>query len=100
MVRYNVVAIHEGFTADSAFHILLEDFASQQFLHLCGRSAFAISPGMMRIVDALNTTNLSELFPDFVASAARQRLVNRAAFIGAEFHDGDSFYVARNDRRG
>jgi hypothetical protein len=33
MIRYDVAAFCEGFTADPAFHALLDNLAGQQFPH-------------------------------------------------------------------
>jgi hypothetical protein len=54
MIRYDVVVICEELATDSASPVLLDDLAIQQFSHFSGRSAFPISPGVMRILNALN----------------------------------------------
>jgi hypothetical protein len=54
VVWHDVVVVGELHVADSAFPILFHDFSVQQLPHFCGRPELAISPGMVRIVDALN----------------------------------------------
>jgi hypothetical protein len=85
VVWHDVAAVREGFSTDSAFHVLLGDLSSEQFLHFRRRPDFTISPWMMRIFDALNTRELSGPLPMF-ASTTEKRLVNRTAFFLAEFH--------------
>ena len=55
MFGHNVVVIREGFVADCAFAVLLNDFAVHQLPHFGWRPKLSISPGVVRIFDALNT---------------------------------------------
>ena len=55
VVWYDVVVICELFVTDGAFPVLLDNLAVQQFPHLSGRLEFAISPRMVRIINASNT---------------------------------------------
>jgi hypothetical protein len=86
VVRHDVVAIGECFTADSTFHVLLDDLTSQQYLYLCGRPDFPKSPGMVGIVNAPNADEILESLRNLLPSAAEKRLVNRTVFLFAEFH--------------
>jgi len=72
VVGHNLVVIREGFMADCTLSVLLEKFSLQQFPHLGWRPEFAISPWMVRIVDALNTKLKSAFFPSQLATAAEE----------------------------
>jgi hypothetical protein len=54
VVRYDVAIFGKFLVADCAFAALLGDFPVQQLPHLGRRSEFAISPWVVRILDALN----------------------------------------------
>ena len=58
--------------ADCAFPVLLDDLSVQQLSHLGWRPEFAISPGVVRIFDALNTKLKSAFFPRLLATAAEE----------------------------
>ena len=70
VVGHNLVVIRERYAADCAFPVLLDDFSIQQLPHLGWRTEFAISPGVVRIFDALNTKPKSAFLPRLLASAA------------------------------
>ena len=72
MVGHNLVVIRERCLADCAFPVLLGDLSVQQLPHLCWRPEFAISPGVVRIFDALNTKLKSAFFPRLLATAAEE----------------------------
>jgi hypothetical protein len=71
---------------DCAFSVLLNDLPVQQFPHFGWRPELAVSPGVVRIFDALNTKLKSAFFPSLLATAAEQGAVDRAVFIPTEFH--------------
>ena len=77
MVGHDLVVIRESCSADCAFPVLLDDLSVQQLPHLGWRTEFAISPGVVRILDALNTKLKSAFFSGLVATAAEQRSVDR-----------------------
>jgi hypothetical protein len=54
MIWDNLAVIGERLVADCTFPILLHDLSVQQLPHLGRRPEFAISPGVVRILDALN----------------------------------------------
>jgi hypothetical protein len=54
MVGHNFAAICEGLVTDCTFPVLLHDLSVQQLPHLGRRSEFAVSPCVVRILDALN----------------------------------------------
>ena len=85
-IRHNVAVVRKFLVADCAFPVLLGDLSVQQLPHLGWRTEFAISPGVVRIFDALNTKLKSAFFPRLLATAAEQRSVDRAIFIPTEFH--------------
>ena len=72
MVGHNLVVMRELLVANRAPPILLNDFSVKQFPHLSGLPEFAISPGMVRIFDALNTKLKSASFPRLLPTAAEQ----------------------------
>ena len=86
VVRYDVAAVGKFFVANGAFPCLLHDFSVQQLPHLGWRAKFAISPGVVRIFDALNTKLKSAFFPRLLTTAAEERAVDWAVFIPTEFH--------------
>lgn len=85
MVRYDVTAVGEGFPADSAFHVLLNNLSGEQLAHFGSRPDFAISPGMIRIFNTLHSPKVPAPLLMF-ASTTEKRLVNRTAFLLAELH--------------
>ena len=85
-IRHDVAAVGKFMVADGALPVLLDDFSVQQLPHLGWRPEFAISPGVVRIFDALNTKLKSAFFPRLLATAAEQRSMDRAVFIPTEFH--------------
>ena len=72
VVGHDVATIRELPMADCTFPVPLDDFSVQQLPHLGWRSEFAISPGVMRIFDALNTKVKSAFFPRLLATAAEE----------------------------
>ena len=86
VVRYDVAAVGKFMVADGALPVLLDDLSVQQLPHLGWRPEFAISPGVVRIFDALNTKLKSAFFPRLLATAAEQRSMDWAVFIPTEFH--------------
>ena len=86
VVGHNLAVIREGYAADCAFPVLLDDFSIQQFPHLGWRAEFAISPGVVWIFDALNTKLKSAFLSGSLATAAEERFVKRAIFIPTESH--------------
>jgi len=86
MVGDDLAVIGERLVADCAFPVLLHDFSVQQLPHLCWRTEFAISPGVVRILDALNAKLKSSFLPRLLAAAAEQRTMDWAVFIPTEFH--------------
>src|SRR5450755_4257669 len=69
-IRHNVATIRELPMADCTFPVLLDDFSVQQLPHLGWRSEFAVSLGMVRIFDALNTKLKSAFLSRLLAPAA------------------------------
>jgi hypothetical protein len=80
-IRHDVAAVGKFMLANGALPYLLHDFSVQQLSHLCRRAEFAISPRVVRVIDALNTKLKSALFPSLLTTAAEQRAMNRAKFI-------------------
>ena len=74
VVGHNLVVIREGCSADCTLPVLLDDLSVQQLPHLGRRPEFAISPGVVRIFDALNTKLKSAFFPRLLATAAESDL--------------------------
>jgi hypothetical protein len=72
MVGHNLDVFREGCTTDCTFPVLLDDFSVQELSHLCRRTEFAVSPGMVRIIDALNTKLKSAFFSPLLATAAEE----------------------------
>jgi len=72
VVRYDFAAVGKFIVANGALPRLLHDFSVQQLPHLGWRTEFAISPGVMRIFDALNTKLKSAFFPRLIATAAEE----------------------------
>ena len=70
VVRYDVAAVGKFVVANGTFPSLLDDLSVQQLPHLGWRPQFAISPGMVWILDALNTKLKSAFFPRLLATAA------------------------------
>jgi hypothetical protein len=70
VVGDNIPAVGKRLFTDSAFPILLVDFPFQQFAHLCRRAEFAITPGVVRIFDALNGKLDSAFLPSLLPAAA------------------------------
>ena len=71
-IRYDVAVIREFLVADCAFPVLLDDLSIQQLPHLSWRPEFPISPGVVRIFDALNAKPKSSFFSSLLATAAEQ----------------------------
>jgi hypothetical protein len=86
VVRYDVAAVGKFMVADRTLPVLLGDLSVQQLSHLGWRPEFPISPGVVRIFDALNTKLKSVFFSGLLPTAAEQRSVKRAVFIPTEFH--------------
>src|ERR1039458_3374394 len=86
VVRYDVAAVGKFVVANGTFPALLDDFSVQQLPHLGWRSELAVSPGMVRIFDALNTKLKSAFVPRLLAPATEQRPVDRTIFIPTESH--------------
>src|SRR5208283_4229813 len=86
VVGHNLGKLREGCAADCTYPVLFDDFSVQQFPHFGWRPEFPISPGVVRIFDALNTKLKSAFFPCLLATAAEQRSMYRTVFIPAEFH--------------
>ena len=55
VIGHDFAVIREGLVADCTLPVLLADFSVQQLPHLGWRPEFAISPRVVRIIDALNT---------------------------------------------
>ena len=72
MVRNDFAAVVKFMVANGTFPSLLDDLSVQQLPHLGWRTEFAISPGVMRIFDALNTKLKSAFFPSLLATAAEE----------------------------
>ena len=72
VVGHDLGTLHEGCAADRTFPVLLADFSVQQLPHLGWRPQFAISPGMVRIFDALNTKLKPTFFSSVLATAAEE----------------------------
>jgi hypothetical protein len=72
VVGHNLVVIREVRVADRAFAVLLDDLSVQQLPHLSWRPQFAVSPGVVRIVDSLNAKLKSTFFPRLLATAAEE----------------------------
>jgi hypothetical protein len=86
VVRYDIAAVVKFMAANGALPCLLHDFSVQQLPHLCRRPEFAISPGVVRILDSLNTKLKSAFFPRLFPTATEQRPVDRTIFVPTEFH--------------
>jgi hypothetical protein len=86
MVGHNLAVLAKRLVTDCAFSALVGDLSVQQLPHLSWRPEFAISPGMVRIFDALNAKLKSASFPRLLATAAEQGAVDWAIFIPTEFH--------------
>ena len=69
-IRHNLVVVRKHRVTDCALPVLLGDLSVQQLPHLGWGPKFAISPGVVRIIDALNTKLKSAFFPRLLASAA------------------------------
>src|SRR5664280_1987192 len=85
-IRHDVAAVGKFMVADCTLPVLLGDLSVQQLPHLGWRPEFPISPGVVRIFDALNTKLKSVFFSGLLPTAAEQRSVKRAVFIPTEFH--------------
>jgi hypothetical protein len=72
VVRYDVAAVGKFVVANGTFPSLLDDLSVQQLPHLGWRTEFAISPGVVRILDSLNTKLKSAFFPRLLATAAEE----------------------------
>ena len=86
VVRYDVAAVGKFMVANGALPGLLDDLSVEQLPHLCWRPEFAISPGVVRIFDALNAKLKSAAFSHLLATAAEERSMYRTIFIQTEFH--------------
>src|SRR5437763_11818917 len=86
MVRDNFLVTREGLATNATFHILLDNLAVQQLLHLCRGPAFSVSSRMVRIFDAFDGgpgfASASTSFP----TAAKKRFVNWTTLVPTEFH--------------
>jgi len=71
VVGDNIPAVGKRLVADSAFPALLGDFPFQQFPHLCRRAELAVSPGVVRIFNALNGKPDSAFLPSLLPAAAK-----------------------------
>ena len=72
VVRHNVAAVGKFMVANGALSCLLHDFSVQQFSHFGWGTEFPISPRVVRVFDALNTTLKSAFFPHLLATAAEE----------------------------
>ena len=72
VVRYDVATVGKFMLANGTLPSLLHDFSVQELSHLCRRTEFAVSPGMVRIIDALNTKPKSAFFSLLLATAAEE----------------------------
>ena len=72
MVRNDFAAVAKFMVANGALARLLHDFPIEQFPHLCWRPYFPISPGVVRIFDALDTKLKSAFFPRLLTTAAEE----------------------------
>jgi hypothetical protein len=70
VVGYDIAAVGKFMVANGALPGLLDDFSVQQFPHLGWRPEFAIAPGVVRIVDSLNTKLKSAPFSRLLSTAA------------------------------
>ena len=86
VVGHNLVVIREGCAADCTVPVLLDDLSVQQLPHLGRRPEFAISPGMVRIFDALNTKLKSAFLARLLTAAAEKRSMDWTIFISMKFH--------------
>jgi hypothetical protein len=86
MVGNDIVVVRELFVADCTFPVLFDDLPVQESPHFCWRPEFAISSGMVRIVNALNTQPHSTFLPNLFPAAAKHRSVNWTELIATEFH--------------
>jgi hypothetical protein len=88
VVGHDVVATGERHLTDGTLPVLLDDLAVEQLPHFSIGAEFAISPRMVRVVDALNAqasdaTSLLER----LAATAIERSVDGTKFLATEFHE-------------
>jgi hypothetical protein len=86
MVGHDLAAIGERCVANRTPPFLLDDLSIEQLAHLGWRAQFAISPGVVRIFDALNAKPKSAFLLSLFTTAAIKRAVDRTVFIPTEFH--------------
>lgn len=88
VIRDDVAVVGERFLAESAYTILQSNLPVEKLSHLTVGAELPVSPGMMRIFNALNA-HLARPFlsRDCLSAAAEERTVNRAQLITAESHD-------------
>jgi hypothetical protein len=88
VVGHDVAVIRERHLTNRTLPVLFDNFAVEQLPHLCFRTEFAISPGVMRVLDPLDpkTSHAASLL-DRLATATIQGSVDGAEFLATEFHE-------------
>jgi hypothetical protein len=88
VIGHDVAVAGERHLTDGALPALFDDFAVEQLPHLCFRTEFAISPGVMQVFDPLHpkTSHAASLL-DRLAPTAIEGSVDGAEFLATEFHE-------------
>jgi hypothetical protein len=87
VVGNDIPIVGERHLENSALPVLLNYFSIEQFPHFCFGAEFTVSPGVVRVFNALHPQ-----MPEFaclldqLAATARARPMNRTVLIATEFH--------------
>src|ERR1700745_2120398 len=87
VVGHDVAIVGERHLANSALPVLLNYFSIEQVPHFRFGAKLAISPGVVRVFDALHSEpSGSPSLRNRLAAAARERSMNGTVLIAMEFH--------------
>jgi hypothetical protein len=79
--------VGERHLANGALPVLLNYFSIEQFPHFRFGAKLAVSPGVVRVFDALHSEpSDSPSLRNRVAATARERVMNGTVLIATEFH--------------
>jgi hypothetical protein len=87
VVWHNVVAVGEFLVANGTRPTLLDNFAIQQFPHLCRGPEFPVSSWVMRIFDPLNAQAHSPLNASLFPAATEPGSMDRTVLIATQPHN-------------
>lgn len=86
VILHNIVVVGELVLAKSTYAVLLHNFRLQQLSHFSWRAQFPIASVMVWVIHTFYTQPQITWPGQWLAPAAKQRLMNGTAFVAAKSH--------------